>query len=93
MYLRPIILVILIIDLETTLNNEFFGQHLAADTVLNALRSHLHHENSNKALVLSFHGWAGSGKTYLAELIMKSLYKEGSESKFVKFYMGKKSLF
>ncbi|XP_021950476.1 torsin-1B [Folsomia candida] len=74
-------------NLETTLNNEFFGQHLAADTVLNALRSHLHHENSNKALVLSFHGWAGSGKTYLAELIMKSLYKEGSESKFVKFYM------
>lgn len=71
------------------MNKEFFGQHLAADIVLNGLRSHLHHEDSNKALVLSFHGWAGSGKTYLAELIMKSLYEGGSESKFVKFYMGK----
>ncbi len=75
------------IDLENTLNSEFFGQHLAADTVLNALRSHLNHEDSKKALVLSFHGWAGSGKTYLAELVMKSLYKEGSDSKFVKFYI------
>jgi chromosomal replication initiation ATPase DnaA len=82
-----VIFLLVYIDMQNILDKQLFGQHLAADIVLNALRSHLNDEDPSKALVLSFHGWAGSGKTHLAELIMKSLYKEGTESKFVKFYM------
>jgi pantothenate kinase-related protein Tda10 len=73
--------------LQQKLGDEFFGQHLALQTVLNALEAHLKDERSNKALVLSFHGWAGSGKSFLAEHITKALYEKGMDSKFKRFYM------
>ena len=69
-----------------------FGQHLVRDTVSNALRSHfqkLELGEANpalgpkKALVLSFHGCAGCGKTYTSKFIAESLFEEGWNSKFV----------
>ncbi len=43
-----------------------FGQHIAVGVVSRALRSHLRKEAPAKALVLSFHGWTGGGKNYVA---------------------------
>ncbi len=60
---------------------------MALETTLNSLDAHLRDPNPGKALVLSFHGWAGSGKTYLAQHIMRALYEKGVHSKYVKFYM------
>jgi hypothetical protein len=40
-----------------------------------------------KALVLSFHGWTGAGKNYVAKFIAESLYLEGLKSKFVQLFI------
>ena len=52
-----------------------------------ALRSHLKKEKSNKALVLSFHGWTGTGKNYVAKFIAESLFKKGMKSGFVQIFI------
>ena len=76
----------MILELRKTLKDQFFGQHIATDVVVNALDAHLNDENPKKPLVFSFHGWAGSGKTFLANLIASSLYEKGSKSKYVRMY-------
>ncbi|KAL1139007.1 hypothetical protein AAG570_009068 [Ranatra chinensis] len=40
----------------------------------------------DKPLVLSFHGMPGTGKNYIAEFILKNMFKEGSRSQFAHFY-------
>lgn len=74
--------------LRKRLENDFFGQHIAYDRVITALDAHLQDPKPGKALVFSFHGWAGSGKTFLAQLIIESLFKRGMESSYMKFYLG-----
>ena len=54
------------------------GQPIATNTILSALRYHFNNKNPKKALVLSFHGPTGVGKTYVTELIEESLYSEKS---------------
>jgi torsin-1 len=44
---------------------------------------------SPKPLVFSFHGTDGTGKTYAADLIAKSLYKNGVNSKYVHKFVGR----
>ncbi|KAG7255265.1 hypothetical protein CRUP_016597 [Coryphaenoides rupestris] len=39
-----------------------------------------------KPLVLSFHGWAGTGKNFASKLIADNIYKKGMDSKFVHFF-------
>lgn len=73
-------------DLEINL----FGQHIANATILPALYSHhanLH--NSRKPLVMSFHGTPGTGKNYVADRIVKHLYKLGDDSKYVHKFRGR----
>jgi recombinational DNA repair protein (RecF pathway) len=36
---------------------------------------------------MSFHGWTGSGKNYLAKMIARALYKKEMHSKFVHLYV------
>ena len=38
---------------------------------------------SKKPLVMSFHGWTGSGKNYVSKFIAESLFAKGMRSKFV----------
>jgi len=73
--------------LKTALNKELFGQHLAIDIVVTALKAHIEDKNPSKALVLSLHGWAGSGKTFTSQHLMNALYKSGMDSSFVRFFM------
>ena len=40
-----------------------------------------------KALVMSFHGWTGSGKNFVAKFIVESLFKLGMNSKFVHLFI------
>ena len=40
---------------------------LTGQVVTRALRSHLRKPSPSKALVLSFHGWTGGGKNYVAK--------------------------
>lgn len=40
-------------------------------------------ENPKKPLVLSLHGWTGTGKNFVSELIAENIFKEGMDSKYV----------
>lgn len=72
-------------NLSHSLRDNLFGQHLVQDSVVKLIKGHLTNRKPQKPLVLSFHGWTGTGKTWVSKLIADSLYKEGMDSKFVKF--------
>ncbi|XP_002732628.1 torsin-1A-like [Saccoglossus kowalevskii] len=65
------------------LEKNVFGQHIVRTVVLRSVSRHINNRNPDKALVLSFHGWGGIGKTYVSQFLAKNLYKEGTRSKFV----------
>lgn len=70
------------------LNDKIFGQNIALETVKRVVLQHLRKDKPYKALVLSFHGYTGIGKTHLAKLIAASIYPSFNltgESKFVHF--------
>ncbi|KAL3879252.1 hypothetical protein ACJMK2_031557 [Sinanodonta woodiana] len=69
--------------LTEQLNSKLYGQNLVVKSVVTHLKGH-HKGNSCKALVLSFHGWPGTGKNYVARIIAENMYKKGMSSKYVK---------
>ncbi|CAH1970662.1 unnamed protein product [Acanthoscelides obtectus] len=71
------------------LKERVYGQHLVENAV-HAIAAHWNpHYKAPKPLVLSFHGWAGSGKNYVSNFIAESLYKYGTKSKFVHLFVGR----
>lgn len=76
--------------LKRDLENNLFGQHIANATILPALYSHHKNmHNSRKPLVMSFHGTPGTGKNYVADRIVKHLYKLGDDSSYVHKFRGR----
>ena len=73
--------------LEERLEGNVFGQHLVTRLVTRAVRAHVRKSEPKKALVMSFHGWTGSGKNFVAKFIVESLFKLGLSSKFVHLYI------
>jgi len=69
--------------LESDLESHLVGQHLARDLVLRAVRGHQNNNYPSKPLVLSFHGWTGSGKNFVSQFVAESLYRRGLSSKYV----------
>ena len=73
--------------LEERLEANVFGQHLVTRLVTRAVRAHVRKSDPKKALVMSFHGWTGSGKNFVAQFIVESLFKLGMNSKFVHLFI------
>ncbi|XP_064082601.1 torsin-1A-like [Macrobrachium nipponense] len=73
--------------LNLAFSENLYGQHLVQTVVPRALKSHLGQDQPNKALVMSFHGWTGGGKNYVARFITDSLYKLGTRSQYVHFFV------
>ncbi|XP_047123967.1 torsin-1A isoform X2 [Hydra vulgaris] len=69
--------------LEKELNEKVFGQHLVNKLVGKAVNSHIKNKDSKSPLVMSFHGWTGTGKTFVSQIVANSLFKKGINSKFV----------
>ncbi|XP_068104063.1 torsin-1A-like [Hyperolius riggenbachi] len=69
--------------LQENFNKNFFGQHLAHDMIYQALTEHMDNKNPKKPLVLSLHGWIGTGKTFVSKIIAESIYHWGLGSRFV----------
>lgn len=69
--------------LEHDLEQKLFGQHIASRIILKAVSGFLSNENPKKPLVLSLHGWTGTGKNFVSELIAENVFKEGMDSKYV----------
>lgn len=69
--------------LERAFAEHLFGQHLAHSTIAGAIQGHVNAANPPKALVLSLHGPAGTGKNHISRLLVDSLFAYGLESSFV----------
>ncbi|XP_065657487.1 torsin-1B isoform X4 [Hydra vulgaris] len=63
--------------LENELNEKVFGQHLANKLVSKAVKSHIKNKDPKSPLVMSFHGWTGTGKTFISQIVANSLFKKG----------------
>jgi len=74
--------------LEVESKGQVFGQHLAVDGALGAIYGHITDPEPPKALVLSFHGWLGSGKTFFSHMIARNLFDGGLRSPHVKAFLG-----
>ncbi|XP_035210075.1 torsin-1A-like [Stegodyphus dumicola] len=74
--------------LESELNSKLFGQHLVKFVIPKAIAGHVKKKNPPKALVLSFHGWTGTGKNFVSDIIANTLFKKGLESQYVHKYIG-----
>ncbi|RNA12153.1 Torsin [Brachionus plicatilis] len=76
--------------LEHLLNDKLYGQPLVKNTLLSSIKGHLELKNPSKALVLSFHGSAGVGKTFVSQILAESLFLKGTKSSFFKFFIATK---
>jgi torsin-1 len=70
---------------QALFDKQVFGQPLVKSLVVAAISGHFK-VDSRKALVLSFHGWPGTGKNFVSSLLIKSIFREGSQSTFYKHY-------
>ncbi|XP_072344864.1 torsin-1B-like isoform X3 [Scyliorhinus torazame] len=69
--------------LKVDLEDKLFGQHIAKQVVLKAVRGFLMNPNPKKPLALSLHGWTGTGKNLISKIIAESIYRKGLESDYV----------
>lgn len=69
--------------LKNDLSIKLYGQPLASDIVYKAVKSHVVDQDPQKPLVMSFHGWTGSGKNHVSKIIADNLYKKSVKSEFV----------
>ncbi|KAM8744455.1 torsin-1A-like [Acanthopagrus schlegelii] len=72
--------------LKDDLENKLFGQHIAANVILNTVTGFMSNNNPQKPLVLSLHGRSGTGKNFAARLIAENIYSQGMDSKFVHIF-------
>ncbi|XP_029371915.1 torsin-1A-like isoform X1 [Echeneis naucrates] len=69
--------------LKTDLDKNLFGQHIASRIIQTAVSGFMNSDRPKKPLVLSLHGWTGTGKNFVSQLIAENIYKEGMDSNFV----------
>ncbi|NXJ63854.1 TOR3A protein, partial [Rostratula benghalensis] len=72
---------------EADLNGQLHGQHLAKEVVVRALHEFLQSPRPQKPLVLSFHGWSGTGKNFVARMVASHLYRDGMKSECVRLFI------
>ncbi|KAL6096620.1 tor1b [Pungitius sinensis] len=72
--------------LQVDAQRKLFGQHIASRIILKAVTGFIYNNNRRKPLVLSLHGWTGTGKSFFSQLIADNIYKEGMKSSFVHFF-------
>ncbi|XP_025060773.1 torsin-1B, partial [Alligator sinensis] len=73
--------------LKEVLDTKLFGQHLAKEVILKAVVGFKNNANPKKPLALSLHGWAGTGKNYVSQIIAENIHKQGLKSKFVHLFV------
>jgi len=57
------------------MDKNFFGQHIASEIILSALKGNSRRSISNKKpLLMSFHGWTGCGKNFISDLIANHMF-------------------
>ncbi|XP_066436592.1 torsin-1A-like [Eleutherodactylus coqui] len=70
--------------LQLDFDKNIFGQHLAKQVILKAVPRFLSNENPKKPLALSLHGWTGTGKNYVSQILVNNMYSEHMQKKCVR---------
>ncbi|XP_071219511.1 torsin-1A-like isoform X3 [Salvelinus alpinus] len=73
--------------LEVALDQKLIGQHVASRVIQKAVTGFMNDKNPKKPLVLSLHGWTGTGKNFVSQLIAENIYKKGMASSFVHHFV------
>lgn len=73
--------------LKLDLEEKLFGQHLATEVILKALTGFRNNKNPKKPLTLSLHGWAGTGKNFVSQIVAENLHPKGLRSNFVHLFV------
>ncbi|NWI39706.1 TOR3A protein, partial [Picathartes gymnocephalus] len=76
-----------ITGLKADLSEQLHGQHLAKEVVVRAVQGFLQNPRPQKALVLSFHGWSGTGKNFVTRMVASHLYRDGLKSDCVRVFV------
>ena len=71
------------LGLECDLAQHLAGQHLAKALVGKSLKAFIQNPAPSKPLVLSLHGWTGTGKSYVSSLLAQYLFRGGLRSPHV----------
>ncbi|XP_055516133.1 torsin-1A-like isoform X3 [Leucoraja erinacea] len=74
-------------SLKMDLDNKLFGQHIAKQVVLKAVNGFFTNPNPKKPLVLSLHGWTGTGKSLISKIIAENIYTNGMQSANVHLFI------
>ena len=72
--------------MQADLDSQLFGQHIASRIILKAVTGFMNNNNPKKPLVLSLHGWTGTGKNFVSQLIADNIFKKGMDSSFVHIF-------
>lgn len=71
-------------NLRALLDRKLFAQPLLNQILPTAIHSHINKKYPSSPLVISLHGWTGSGKTYTSQMVAETLFPKGLKSIFVK---------
>lgn len=70
--------------LRATLDQKLFAQPLLNQILPDAIHSHINKQKPASPLIISLHGWTGSGKTYTSQMVAEAMFANGLKSIFVK---------
>ncbi|CAH8550326.1 unnamed protein product [Heterobilharzia americana] len=73
-------------SLERSLWDELHGQHIASQRIYHHILDYMSGGLPQKPLALSFHGYTGVGKNFVANIIVNNILKLGTRSRFYHFY-------
>ena len=75
-------------QLRDRLRQVVHGQHLVVELLPRVISNHLRDPRPRKPLVISMHGTTGVGKNHVSHIVAQTLYKYGTQSRFVHLYVG-----
>ncbi|XP_041050230.1 torsin-1A-like [Carcharodon carcharias] len=73
--------------LEKDFTHKLFGQHIASEVIVKAIKGSLSIPDPKKPLTMSLHGYSGTGKNFVGQLIARNLYKNGMKSQYIHVFV------
>ncbi|XP_078406230.1 torsin-1A-like [Cetorhinus maximus] len=73
--------------LEKDFTHKLFGQHIANEVIVKAVKGSLSTPDPKKPLTMSLHGYSGTGKNFAGQLIAQNLYKNGMKSQYIHVFV------
>lgn len=73
--------------LKLQLEETLLGQHLAKEVILKALTGFKRNKDPKEPWTLSLHGWAGTSKNFVSQIVAENLHSKGLKSNLVHLFV------